>query len=561
MRRAGPSLPTSLVPQRSDASVTQLLRSPPERSEPPISTETAPTHIEHRSTSVSSWAAVAGLLAVLIATSLVLRVSDFGSWLWMDEGISVGIASHPLGEIPGLLARDGSPPLYYLLLHVWMALFGTSETATHALSLVLSLVTIPTALWAGWSLFGRRVGWTFAALVAFSPYLSFFATETRMYALVVLLALLVTASFLHAFAFGRRRYLWVFTPSLILVLYTHNWGLWLAGGAALALVPCAVAASDRRRLWRDAAIGFGIVGLAYLPWVPTLAFQAAHTGAPWSPRPLPRQAVSVVADLLGDSHERVLVVLLFVAGPLLWSLLRSSGVLRPAVAATALIATVPVGLGWVGAQVSPSWVPRYLAVCAPAVLLLAAVGLARTGARGIVALGLILAFWVQPLARASGLRPARTLGDKATVQPLARAVAGHLNPGDLVIAMQMEEVPVLAYYLPKGLRFATAMGPVADPGIADWRDALVRMRASTPATALEPELDRSPVGTDVLLICAEPGSGPTSLPWFALMGRHCEEWRSALEADPRFQPFRVGTGLEPSAQGARPVLGFTKTAA
>jgi mannosyltransferase len=363
------------------------------------------------------------------------------------------------------------------------------------------------------------------------------------------------------FAFGRRRYLWVFTPSLILVLYTHNWGLWLAAGATVALIPCAVAASDRSRLWRDAAIGFGIAGLAYLPWVPTLVFQAAHTGAPWSPRPLPRQAVSVVADLLGDTHERVLVVLLFVAGPLLWSLLRSRGPLRPAVAASALIATVPVGLGWVAAQVSPSWVPRYLAVCAPAILLLAAVGLARTGARGLVALGLILAFWVQPLARASGLRPARTLGDKATVQPLARAVAGHLNPGDLVIAMQMEEVPVLAYYLPKGLRFATAMGPVADPGIADWRDALARMRSTTPATALKPELDRSPVGTDVVLICAEPGSGPASLPWFALMGRHCEEWRSALEADPRFQPFPIDTGSEPSTHGRRPVLGFTKTAA
>ena len=506
------------------------------------------------------WVPAAGLLAVLTAASLALRLADFGAGLWMDEGISVGIASHPLGEIPGLLRQDGSPPLYYLVLHGWMALFGTSETATHALSLLCSLVSIPAALWAGWCLFGPRVGWTFAALVAFSPYLSYFATETRMYALVVLLALLATASFLHAFAFRRRRYLSLFIPSLVLVLYTHNWGLWLAGAAAAALVPCAVAASDRRKVARDAAISFGIVGAAYLPWVPTLLYQAAHTGAPWSPRPLPRQAVSVVADVLGDPHERVLVALLLVAGPVVWSLLRSSRRLRPAVAATAVMAVVTVGLGWSAAQVSPAWVPRYLAVCAPAILLLAAVGLSLAGTRGVVALALILIFWVQPLARVSGLRPRGIAGQKVSVQPLARAVAGRLGPGDLVIVMQMEEVPALAYYLPKALQFATAMGPVADPGIVDWRNALARMRDSTVVGDLQPSLDQLPVGAEVVLICAQPGTGPTSLPWFALMERRCEEWRSALEADHRLMPFREGIDYASPAEGGRNVRGFTKTA-
>lgn len=561
MRKAAASIRTSPVRRQLDAWVTQLGEPSLIPSNPPVEAQGASSSGNEASTEGPGPAAVAGLLMVLMAASLGLRLADFNSWLWMDEGISVGIASHPLSEIPGLLRQDGSPPLYYLVLHGWMALFGTSETATHALSLVLSLAAIPVALWAGWTLFGRRAGWTFAALVAFSPYLSYFATETRMYALVVLLALLATASFLHAFAFGRRRHLWLFATSLVLVLYSHNWGLWLAGGAVLALLPCALAASDRRRMWRDAAVTFGAVGVAYLPWIPTLAFQAAHTGAPWSPRPLPREAVSVVADLLGDPHERVLVALLFVSGPLLWSLLRSSGVMRPAVAAAGVLATVPVGFGWVAAQISPAWVPRYLAVCAPAILLLAAVGLSLAGARGLVALALILAFWVQPLARVSGLRPASGPGEKATVQPLARAVTRHLQPGDLVIAMQMEEVPVLAYYLPEGLRFATAMGPVADPRIADWRDALARMQSTTVASALEPELDRSAVGADVLLVCAQPGTGPVSIPWFALMERHCEQWRSALETDSRFTPFEQGAGVAPAAHAGRSVLGFTKTAA
>ena len=147
------------------------------------------------------------------------------------------------------------------------------------------------------------------------------------------------------------------------------------------------------------------------------------------------------------------------------------------------------------------------------------------------------------------------------MQPLARAVSGQLEAGDLVIAMQMEEVPVLAYYLPKGLRFATAMGPVTDLGIADWRDALARMRSTTVAAALEPELDQSAVGADVLLICAQPGTGPTTLPWFALMERRCGQWRSALEADSRFTPVQEDLALAPSVGSGRQVVRFTKTEA
>lgn len=510
---------------------------------------------------------VVGALMALVAASFALRVGGLSAWLWMDEGISVGVASHTLGEIPGLLRQDGSPPLYYLLLHVWMSLFGVSESATHSLSLALSLAAIPAALWAGWSLFGRRVGWIFAAIIALSPFLAYFSTETRMYALVALLSLVATASFLHAFAFGRRRYLWLFAPTLVMVLYTHNWGLWFAIGLVVALVPCAAAARDQRRFWLDAAATFGLAGLAFVPWLPTLAFQRAHTGAPWSGRPLLREGVSAVADVLGDRNERVLVALLLVGGPAMWALLRRRDSPRAALAAIAVIATFPIGLGWLGAQFSPSWAARYLAICVPAMMLLAAVGLARAGARGSLALALILVFWIQPLGRITGLRPAGSLSGKATVKPLARGVAPVLKAGDLVLVMQMEEVPVLAYYLPPGVRFATAMGGVADPRVADWRDAFTRMKQTTVATALEPELDSAPVGSNVVLLCAHPHTGPSGVGWFVQIALRCEEWRATLKADPRFKavpimaddPVPGFSTASATAMGERGVVAYTKT--
>jgi len=201
-------------------------------------------------------------------------------------------------------------------------------------------------------------------------------------------------------------------------------------------------------------------------------------------------------------------------------------------------------------------------------LLLAAVGLSHGGTRGALALALILVFWVQPLGRVTGLRPAARLDDKADVRPLAAAVGPGLRTGDLVVAMQMEEVPVLAYYLPHGLRFATAMGPVADPGVADWRDAMTRMEAATPARSFRPELDAAPFGSKVLLVCAQPGSGPSSLPWFTQMTLRCAEWQGTLATDGRFTPTPVLapdrvpglTSKESVALTARQVVAFTKTA-
>ena len=77
---------------------------------------------------------------------------------WSDEAIATGVASHSLSAIPGILRDAGSTPLYYFLLHVWIGVFGPGEAATHVLSLLLGLLAIPLAMWAGWSLFGRRAG-------------------------------------------------------------------------------------------------------------------------------------------------------------------------------------------------------------------------------------------------------------------------------------------------------------------------------------------------------------------------------------------------------------------
>src|SRR4051794_39793271 len=219
-----------------------------------------------------------------MAASLALRTGGLGSGYWIDEGISVGIASHGLADIPRALGQDGSPPLYYLLLHAWMALAGESEAATRALSLLFAVLAVPVSFWAGSAVFDRRAGALAAVGAAGCPFLTYYGQETRMYALVVLLSLLASASFVLAFVRGRRAHLLALGGWMTLLLYTHNWALFLAAGMAVAWL---VLWRGGRVRARDGLLVAGAVLALYAPWVPTLLSQASDTAAPWAERPSP----------------------------------------------------------------------------------------------------------------------------------------------------------------------------------------------------------------------------------------------------------------------------------
>jgi mannosyltransferase len=405
-------------------------------------------------------------LAALTAAALLLRGRSLGAPLWMDEGIAVGIASHPLGDIPSLLRLDGSPPLYYVVLHVWMAVAGDTEAVLRWPSVAFAAA---------------------AVLAAGSSFLTSYAHQARMYTLVVLLGLLCTGWFVRAFGRGRRRCAVPFGVALAACLYAHNWALLLAAGFALGVAVVAVAARERRgAVLRDGAVGFGVAVVLYAPWVPTVLFQRRHTGAPWAAAPSAAAVPEGLERILGPAPA---VVALCVAAA--WALARPAGGPAARRTAAALLATAafPLAAGWAVSQVDPIWDPRYLAVVLAPALVLAADGLARAGPAGLAA----LAGTAVLCAAAGAPAPA---GDAAGI---ARAAAPALRPGDLVVSTALAQVPVLAHYLPAGLRYASPLGAVRDPRVVDWRDAVSRLQRAS-ARRLEPLVAAVPRGGHVLLV-------------------------------------------------------------
>jgi mannosyltransferase len=484
---------------------------------------------------------IALVVAFLTGFSLALRTQALHGRYWIDEGLSVGISSHPLSEIPGLLRQDGSPPLYYLILGVWMRIFGHGEADTHILSVGFAVLVVPAAFLAGRELFGARAGWYAALLAAMNPFLTYYAQETRMYALAVLLSVVVTAAFSLAFVQRRRAWLPVFSVALAMMMYTHNWGLFMAAGSIVAFVAVVRTERDGVGLVRDGLLAYGAVALLYLPWLPTLIFQIRHTGAPWSGTPSPQEALAAVTALLGGAAPAMAFGLAAATG-LVTLPMAARGARSPRARATMAVAIMGVTtllLAWLAAQVSPGWALRYLAVMLGPLLLLGATGLARAGPQGAFVVLLLVVFWANPRMN--------LLNTKSNAHDAAVVVEDRLEPGDLVVATHPEQLPVMHVYLPRRLRWANAMGPVADPTLMDWRDVVQRLERARPTPTSDAMVRSLRPGQHLLLVQPIIRTAKWGAPWTSLVRRRAAQWERVLDDDPRL----ARTLASPKLRGRR----------
>jgi hypothetical protein len=492
---------------------------------------TLPQRSSLRSLVRSPLMVAAGTLILLLAVSAVLRTRSISSPFWIDEGVSVGIASHSLTGIPGLLRQDGSPPLYYLMLHEWIRVFGSSVAATHALSVLFALLAIPAGLWAGWSLFGRRVGFVCAALLAFNPLLSAYAQETRMYSFVAILGLLTAAAFVQVFILRRRAYLALLVPSMTAMLYTHNWAAFLCAGAFVALIPVLRVTGDRRGVLVDAVIGFGGTLLLYAPWIPSVLFQAHHTGAPWASHPKAAALTHAAYFVVGSAQ--IGTAILLAGGVGIVAIVRRRASSAESVAAISLLTMAFAALmfAWLYSQASLAWAPRYLTILIGPLVLVSALGLTRAGTLGAIVTAMVI--WLS-----IGLTGPYVQENKSNVDKIAQRIGDRIRPGELVVSTQPEQVPVLHYYLPAGLRYATPMGPVPDPTVMDWRDAVVRLRASHTPTQLSPLIRALRPGERLLLVSPVTRKSGWKTRWTKLVKRRARQWEHVLAGDHRLYPIK-----------------------
>lgn len=193
---------------------------------------------------------------------------------WRDEAFSYFMAKKSLLEIILTTAKDFSPPLYYLVLHYWIKVFGTSEIALRSLSLVFFWATIYVAFLFLNDIFKIKLKKSFFYLIFFiiNPLLLYYAFEARMYTMFAFFASL------SYYAFFKKDYrLYLFAA--ISGLFTQYFMLLVIFSQLFFLI------INKKRVENFKKTFIYLSLLIFFPWFVFFLIQNGFSGPFWISKP------------------------------------------------------------------------------------------------------------------------------------------------------------------------------------------------------------------------------------------------------------------------------------
>jgi len=468
------------------------------------------------------WAALA--IGVVVAAGVVARFVA-ASHLWLDEALTVNIAGLPLSQLTEALRHDGSPPLYYAVLHGWIQVFGSGTVAVRALSGLCSVACLPLAWRVGKRVGGHTVATAFLVLLALSPFAVQYATEARMYAMAMLIVLaggLAVANLLERPSLGLCAAVALLTGALLL---THYYALYTVAAVGAVLAWYAWRGEERAAA-RRALLSMVAGSLLFVPWLPVLLYQTAHTGAPWGTT---GRGVRTVVDSLG-----VMVSGYRDAGPV--PLLIALALIALAVFGRAVgrrrfeidlvgrepgrtLAVLTFGGLLLAVAVSDltgqAYVPRYASIVFPGVLLLVAVGVASFGDARLR----LAALMVMGVIGVLGIQPVMAY-ERTQAASVARHLRAEAQRGDVVTYCPDQLGPSVSRLLPDSLGLTQLTYPKAqDPRFVDWVDYRATIKRTDVLPFAQMLLGRAGPDHNVWLVWS---MGYKSL------GRRCEQLLTTL---------------------------------
>ena len=218
-------------------------------------------------------------IGVVVAAGIVARFVA-ASHLWLDEALTVNIAA-----APAVAAARGAPPrrLPAAVLRRPPRLDGVlRRRARSPCGPCRASAPWPACRWPGGWASGSAAGPSpppFLVLLALSPFAVQYATEARMYSMAMLLVLaggLALANLLERPSLGLCAAVALLTGALLL---THYYALYTVAAVGAVLAWHAWRGEERAAA-RRALLSMVAGSLLFLPWVPVLLYQAAHTGRP-----------------------------------------------------------------------------------------------------------------------------------------------------------------------------------------------------------------------------------------------------------------------------------------
>ena len=361
--------------------------------------------------------------------------------LWSDEGWTIAATEepNPVKIVADWVVPDVHPPLFFLELSIWRLFTGDTIFELRYFPVMISMLGIALIYRLGKALFSTRAGILAALFYALHDLVNVLTHEVRHYPQQMLMVTLALWLYWRFYRNPSRRNGIAFAISGAAMIYTHYWGGFILIGMALHAL---LTTWGRWLEFRRLAAGFTGIALLYAPWLPVLYHQItlerpgglphALDNTNWVYRVLLYQLVGI-PEVFWLALAFVGFMGTYAAAPTHWKPSPASSLLLiPAVIAPAL------SILWNTRYPSLSF--RALAVIVPAVIALAAHGLAQFRPREqYVMVAFILIFSLTSTSAGPIERP--------PWPEIADYIVTHSDATDVVLLENDTDEHALAYYL------------------------------------------------------------------------------------------------------------------
>ena len=401
------------------------------------------------------------LWCILLLATGVRFYGSTASAIWCDEGSSLMLGHYPLGEIWFHAAHDVHPPLYFMLLHGWMALFGDSLGSIRTLSVLPGIATVFLGIWLVRLVSTQRAALLAGLLLAMLPTAVRYSQEVRMYSLMGLWLIAATIALIYWIkAPHKYRYLVIYAVLMAAGFYTHYFTAFcvLAHWLYLLLSGRSTGWLIKRPAWWLANVA---IVLLFLPWLPGLVDLLQHIDelksggdVGWEPavdaRSLPAMTWQLLTQDEGDNLPWPLFWLapLALLAGLVWMALRDSTA-HKLTTLIVIYTLLPILAIYAVSFVSPLFIERYVMFAALGLPLLVAIAVDQLLKRKrALAIGLLALFIG---TEAVGLR-SNFSSDADHFDRLVEQVNQQFKPGDRIVVSDLFWYFSFVYYNKTGFQ-------------------------------------------------------------------------------------------------------------
>lgn len=307
--------------------------------------------------------------------------------LWLDEMFQIGFSGTGKTLFETLMVTETTPPVFRLLANVWYNIVPYGEAWLLLLPTIFSALFVYTVGLLGEEAGGKYVGFTASVLAAFSSaLLTHGAHEFRSNALLALLSALFMLYYVKRLKTGK--YTAVFSVIMLLLAYTHYFGVFLCGAAFLLdiyFICC------KKKNVKE-LVAYFIAAALFIPWVLRL-LSLGHLGFEASWQPIPN--VSAVYNLIIYLCGSVALAVLFILGTILsLRLTKQQNKQQDIHFSFVFIAFIMIACLYAyGTFIRPQatlWSHRYFLNILPCVIVITALGMVWLGRLGVSLIDRIL---------------------------------------------------------------------------------------------------------------------------------------------------------------------------